>query len=167
MCTIYYYYSSFIIQLLSYLQDYHPYLKHLTNGYPPSILYACEYCEQTFPVKKTLLDHKAMVHGAVPHAPSFSCDMCPGSFPNKHSLMMHRHKHTRMHTYKCERCNKPFSTLSSYKLHVAHHSEEDPYKCDECDQSYFKAFDLVVHKLAHGRLRSVQLQHEKKSGGKF
>ena len=81
----------------------------------------CDQCDATYPVKKSLSNHKRLKHGDVKQ---FHCEHCVYSTFNKTHLEQHvRSLHEKIKEI-CESCGKEFSDKSHLNRHVRQfHSE--------------------------------------------
>ena len=77
--------------------------------------FMCDQCDATYPVKKSLSNHKRLKHGDVKQ---FNCEHCVYTTFNKTHLEHHvRSLHEKIKEI-CESCGKEFSDKSHLNRHV-------------------------------------------------
>ena len=84
--------------------------------------FTCEHCDASYPVRKSLLNHKRLKHG---DAKLFACQHCIYATTNKVHLEQHvRSQHDKVKEI-CEICDKEFSDKSNLNKHVRKFHPED------------------------------------------
>ena len=77
--------------------------------------YPCSQCDASFPVRKSMLNHKRLKHG---DAKQFNCELCVYTTINKTHLTQHvRSVHKKINE-TCETCGKEFSDKPTLNRHV-------------------------------------------------
>lgn len=132
--------------------------KHL--GHRP---FACNQCDATFIVQRTLRAHRAREHsnGA---ALRFACDQpgCTKSYIMKHLLSSHvRSVHLgyrRKTDFVCDSCGISKTTARCLQQHMYLHKQpaEWPFACDSCEKRFRSKYTLNVHhKRIHLRIKNL------------
>jgi len=127
----------------------------------------CEYCNNVYSSKRTLVRHKRRMHAEEYKAEvkekdeakeeenqqPVSCEICNTEYSSKKSFKSHMQ---RMHTpdpqgkLKCKTCGVQCRTRSAYIHHCAKHKGA-LYNCDQCDKVCSTYSRIKYHKLvAHG-----------------
>ena len=70
----------------------------------------CDQCDASFPVRKSMLNHKRLKHGDVKQ---FNCKLCVYTTINKTHLEQHVQSVHEKVKETCETCGKNLSELSS------------------------------------------------------
>ena len=85
------------------------------------MVFTCDLCDASYPVKKSLSNHKRLKHGDVKQ---FNCEHCVYSTLNKTHLEIHiKSQHLKVKEV-CESCSKEFSDKPTLNRHVwQFHSE--------------------------------------------
>ncbi|XP_063614649.1 zinc finger protein Xfin-like, partial [Penaeus indicus] len=138
--------------------------------------YACEECSFTFKRWSLLQAHKRKHNDG----PPFSCCDCGREFESKDEWVDHREAgcssaniHSfpctnhdvllngkrqgsrRGKSFKCGHCAKSFKTLGSKNDHERNvHNPVRCYSCSECGKSFYKKYNLSIHKETHSDDRS-------------
>jgi KRAB domain-containing zinc finger protein len=76
----------------------------------------CEHCDASYPVRKSLINHKRLKHG---DAKQFACHHCVYATTNRSHLEMHvRSQHEKIKEI-CEVCGRGFSDRSKLNKHLS------------------------------------------------
>ena len=76
----------------------------------------CEYCDASYPVRKSLINHKRLKHG---NHEEFKCQHCVYATTNRSHYERHvRSLHEKVKEI-CEVCGKGFSDISYLNKHVS------------------------------------------------
>lgn len=109
-----------------------------------SVVYACNYCERSFPLGRQLEIHEQDHF----REREFACDICNGRFLSKHDLI----KHLRIHTepdqrfpWKCPICPRSFSRSNILKKHQEIHEDQMKFHCAQCGKKFLVETDLEKH----------------------
>ena len=76
--------------------------------------YPCDQCDATYPVRKSLSNHKRLKHGDVKQ---FNCEKCVYATINKTHLEQHIQSVHEQIRETCETCGKNFSDKSHLNRH--------------------------------------------------
>lgn len=110
---------------------------------PPPKDYSCQYCDQIFPSRAALKEHKKCHVGEKPLA----CQICNKPFKQKVSLDAHVQKHKDDDSRMCKSCDKQFASRLELRKHqqTAHESEYT-FECEKCKRSFTTKSRLEKHK---------------------
>ena len=75
----------------------------------------CSQCDASFPVRKSMLNHKRLKHGDVKQ---FNCEKCVYTTSKKENLKQHVQSVHEKVKEICETCGKEFSKKSNLNKHV-------------------------------------------------
>ncbi|XP_070535136.1 zinc finger protein 85-like [Ptychodera flava] len=147
---------------------------HITKMH--AVLEHCKLCNEVFPTKDELYQHRQRVH----KLRNYPCADCKVAFDNKHNLFMHKRnmhsqeslickecgsmfenrellKQHRIHNkealYKCDVCDKTFGRKESFDMHVRGHKYEKPYPCEECGKVFKRKEHLEKHFHTHSSIK--------------
>eukprot|EP01083_Nonionella_stella_P273733 928858_1 len=108
--------------------------------------YKCVECNECFPSKQHLIQHRQSHGEGTPH----KCSECKKSFKSKISLSEHMETHSDGYQgYKCPECNKCFPHKRSLIIHRESHGEGAPHKCPNCEKSFKWKISLTRHIKIH------------------
>ncbi|XP_042863964.1 zinc finger protein 91-like, partial [Penaeus japonicus] len=118
--------------------------KKTHNEGPP---FPCSDCNEQFGSKDDWLDHReAGCNSSNVHSPSLTGQNVLQSGKKQRSQ---RGKH-----FKCSHCVKSFKSLSSKNDHERNvHNPVRCYSCIECGKSFYKKYNLTIHKETHSKER--------------
>lgn len=105
----------------------------------------CLYCEEKFPTRNTLREHKKSHAGQKP----FTCDLCNKQFKMIGSYNAHLQKHKEEENLMCTQCdNKQFSNKTEFKKHMSEIHNDPPatFICDKCKRGFTTQARLDKHK---------------------
>ena len=84
--------------------------------------YPCDQCDATYPVRKSLSNHKRLKHGDVKQ---FNCEKCVYATTKKENLQQHIQSVHEQIKETCGTCGKNFSKKSNLNKHMKKkHSEQ-------------------------------------------
>ena len=79
------------------------------------MVFQCDFCDFSYPVKKSLLNHKRLKHG---NPKQFPCQHCVYTTTKRENLKQHvKSQHEKVKEI-CKTCNKTFSEKSNLNKHI-------------------------------------------------
>lgn len=111
--------------------------------------YECKQCDKTFCYSSSLLKHLKYMHSEKPKA---VCEFCSRVFSTGDSLLKHKQYHVGVDQFKCRKCDTIFRDFLSLKRHgrSVHYNEiERPHKCDSCNRGFTHKSLLEIHLRCH------------------
>ena len=79
------------------------------------MVYPCDQCDASFPVRKSMLNHKRLKHG---DTKQFNCEKCVYTSNKKENLQQHvRSQHEKIKEI-CETCGKNFTDKPTLNAHI-------------------------------------------------
>ncbi|KPJ19894.1 Zinc finger protein 850 [Papilio machaon] len=130
-----------------------PLLRHVHKNHNNNN-YVCEYCSQTFLLKKNLANHIKKVHK---DENIFKCVECGKKFISAHTLDKHLTTDHKTFILQCPKCPEVLGSRYLKKRHLALVHDEKTYQipCELCHKVYLSKSALVRHNLrVHVRERS-------------
>ncbi|KAK4297443.1 hypothetical protein Pmani_030138 [Petrolisthes manimaculis] len=138
--------------------------------------YECEECKATFRRKTLLLNHEKKHRSG----PPYLCEFCSVSFDNEDDLFDHREggcqrstvskppatryinrkqqskgrRRTAGKRFACRHCTQNFTSVCNRNDHELNiHERLRPYSCDQCGKTFYRKFNLHVHRAKHSTER--------------
>ncbi|XP_070575948.1 ras-responsive element-binding protein 1-like isoform X2 [Ptychodera flava] len=91
--------------------------------------YACKYCNEVFPLARSLKSHVRSHFGLTP----YKCTMCSYSSADKSTLIRHMRTHNGERPFMCTVCEFAFTTKANCERHVRKkHSKSSKAEIDAC-----------------------------------
>ncbi|XP_031828083.1 uncharacterized protein LOC116425040 [Nomia melanderi] len=126
----------------------------------------CEYCKETFKLKRELQTHLATNHSQLS---GHTCTDCLAHYESESLLSKHRALRHGQRRYRCEHCKVEFLEKRVLREHVnkCQLSERSYYSCDSCGVVLSSKQDLVEHVSGHTKSSdtSFQLDPRNTKGG--
>ena len=110
----------------------------------------CSQCDASFPVRKSMLNHKRLKHG---NPNQFNCEKCVYTTSKKENLKQHVQSVHEKVKEICETCGKEFSDKSHLNRHVIQlHTKTQVTKIKASDTleiptKRIKLDCLILHKI--------------------
>lgn len=118
----------------------------------------CEYCEQAYWTRKSLILHRTNDHYNINDDKPFKCEHCPAKYDTYSKLKAHKNSHqfAIMHEYPFERkyicdnekCLKSYKYWSDLTTHrkTTHFENPSIFKCLECNETFYNVWSFAYHK---------------------
>ena len=87
------------------------------------MVYPCDQCDASFPVRKSMLNHKRLKHG---DTKQFNCEKCVYTSDKKGNLQQHVQSVHKKVKEMCETCGKEFSDKSHLIRHCLLYTSPSP-----------------------------------------
>ena len=118
----------------------------------------CNVCDQYYPSKFSLYQHKEIVHNLVRYA----CAMCPFQASSKYYLKTHEEGFHQGITFDCKMCDYKAKIQSALKKHIRVEHEGFRLSCEECPNQYRTLWELLKHKTRkHGHENTKKRKRNK------
>jgi len=121
---------------------------HLKTKHKLGANFKCEFCNEIFPYKYALEDHRRT------HTQEkiFFCDLCGEGFIFSNKLTLHKQRvhmteeeKEGLKKHKCEICGSAFIFESKLKIHMECHVHAKSYSCEFCGKAYRTLQVLQAH----------------------
>ena len=122
----------------------------------------CQLCSSSFVKRKSLNEHKTMVHAS---ETPFHCSECPRKFKLNNSLQKHMvNAHEKEITsFKCDKCGKRFVKKVYLTNHQTRfHNLFKPFLCQVCGDRFISSPSLESHMKIHQNVKRFSCQTCKK-----
>ncbi|XP_052803945.1 uncharacterized protein LOC128234031 isoform X9 [Mya arenaria] len=107
--------------------------------------HSCNFCGQTFKMKKLFINHMREIHD---YKVTVKCEVCGLGCVDKKTL----HRHMIRHGEKkliCDLCGMRFHMKQDLQSHQATHATEKKYECQICGKAFKHCSTFSRHKFVH------------------